>query len=59
MYENDMIEMEDFNFNHYIHHFDNDEEQIHYCVEYQCLEVVTECMEEYIYDSIYKHSREF
>jgi len=50
MFENDIIEMEDFNFNHYIHHFDEEEEQIHYNVEYQCLDIVTECMEEYIYD---------
>lgn len=31
MYTNDIIEMEDYNFNHYIHHFDETDKG---CIEY-------------------------
>ncbi|MBU1215786.1 hypothetical protein KJ870_11040 [bacterium] len=50
MYSNDIIEMEDFNFNHYIHHFDEcDAEHIKYNDEYNCIEALAECMEEIIW----------
>jgi len=51
MYENELIEMDDFMFNHYIHHFDEYEyEVVQYNDEYACIEVAAECMEEIIWD---------
>lgn len=53
MYENELTEMEDFMFNHYIHHFDEYEyenEVVQYNDEYACIEVAAECMEEIIWD---------
>jgi len=51
MYENDIVEMEDFMFNHYLHHFDEfDEEHLEYNEEYGCIETVAECVEEIIWN---------
>lgn len=51
MYENEIIEMEDFTFNHYLHHFDEcDGEDVVYNAEYNCIEAATECLEEIIWD---------
>ena len=51
MYSNDIVEMEDFSFNHFIHHFDEcDIEHLGYNEEYNCIEVVAECMEEIIWN---------
>jgi hypothetical protein len=54
MYENEIIEMEDFMFNHYIHHFDEydfeNEYKLNYNDEYGCLEASAECIEEFIWD---------
>jgi len=52
MYENEIMEMEDFMFNHYIHHIDEYEyenEFVQYNDEYACIEVAAECMEEIIW----------
>ena len=51
MYENEIVEMEDFTFNYYLHHFDEcDGEQIVYNTEYNCIETAAECMEEIIWN---------
>lgn len=51
MYGNDIIEMEDFSFNHLIHHFDEcDIEHLGFNEEYNCIEVAAECMEEIIWN---------
>lgn len=51
MYENEIIEIEDFTFNHYLQHFDEcDEEHLEYNEEYNCIEVAAECVEEIIWD---------
>ena len=50
MYDNEIIEFEDFNFNHYIHHFEDcDAENLQYNDEFECLEIEAECMEEIIW----------
>ena len=55
MFENEIIEMEDFSFNHYIHHFDECEgESIEYNKEYDCMAVVAECFEEVPLDEGFK-----
>lgn len=55
MYENEIIELEDFSFNHYIHHFDEcDGENIDYNKEHDCMAVVAECFEEVSLDKNYK-----
>jgi len=58
MYENDIIEMEDFSFNRLVHHFNESDGEIHYNEEYQCLDVVTECMEEYVYEKKSRYKKE-
>lgn len=51
MYENEIIEFEDFSFNHYIHHFDEcDAEHLAFNDEYGCLEMEAQCMEEIIWN---------
>jgi hypothetical protein len=51
MCESEMIEFEDFNFNHYIHHFDEcDGEHLTYNDTYGCIETATNCMEEIIWN---------
>jgi hypothetical protein len=49
MYDNEIIEMEDFSFNHYIHHFDEyDNENMTYSEEHGCIEIIDECIKETI-----------
>jgi hypothetical protein len=51
MQEFDIIEVENFDFNHYLHHFEEcDGEYIHYNDEYGCIEAATECLEEIIWE---------
>ncbi|MDD2791367.1 MAG: hypothetical protein PHU40_11990 [Sulfurimonas sp.] len=50
MYDNDIIEMEDFSFNHYIHHFDEcDADHLLFNEEYSSLEIAIACIEEIIW----------
>ena len=50
MCESDIIEFEDFGFNHYIHHFaECDGEHLHYNEEYDCIEAATDLIEEIIW----------
>lgn len=49
MYECDVIEMEDFEFNHYLHHFDECE-CMEYNDEFDCIEVLAECSEEILWN---------
>lgn len=47
MHENEITEMEDFSFNHYIHHFDEFESKdIEYNKEHDYMVVVAECFED-------------
>ena len=47
MYESQIVEAEDFGFNHYIHHFDEiDEEYIGFNEEYGCIDAAVDCIEE-------------
>lgn len=47
MFEYDIIEAEDFSFNHFIHHFDEyDCEHPHFNDEFGCMEMLAECIEE-------------
>lgn len=49
MYENEIIEMEDFSFNHYLHHFEECEgECLIFTDEFNTIEVIEECIEESI-----------
>lgn len=51
MYECDMIEMENFSFNHYLHHYDDcDCEQMHFNDEMDCIDVLAECCEEILWN---------
>lgn len=51
MYGNEIIEVEDNSFNHYLHHFDEcDENHPHYNDEYGCIEVAAELIEEIIWN---------
>ena len=51
MYSSDIIEVEDFRFNHLIHHFDEcDEEHMHYNEEYECIEAATDLIEEILWN---------
>jgi hypothetical protein len=50
MCESEILEFEDFGFNHYIHHFDEcDAEHLQYNDEYECLQVAAELIEEIIW----------
>ena len=49
MAESSLIEMEDFGFNHYIHHFE-DCECLEYNDEFECIEVMADLMEEIIWE---------
>jgi hypothetical protein len=47
MFEYDIIEAENFEFNHYLHHFDDyDDEHPHFNEELGCIEMLAECIEE-------------
>ncbi len=51
MYECDVIEIEDFDFNHYLHHFgDSENEKFDYNEEYDCIDAATNCIEEIIWN---------
>jgi hypothetical protein len=51
MYSSDIIEVEDFRFNHLIHHFDEcDGEHMHYNEEYGCIEAATDLIEEILWN---------
>lgn len=51
MYSSEIIEFEDTSFNHYIHHFDEyDENHPHYNDEYGCIEVAVELIEEIVWN---------
>jgi hypothetical protein len=49
MYECDMIEMEDFGFNHYLHHFDESECELVFNEDYDCIKAAADCIEEIIW----------
>lgn len=50
MCESEIIEFEDFGFNHYIHHFSEcDGEHLKYNDEYDCLEMAADLIEEIIW----------
>ena len=47
MNECEMIEIEDNDFNHYIHHYDECEDGIlHFNEEFDCIETLAGCVEE-------------
>lgn len=47
MYEYEIIEVEEFGFNHFIHHYDECEDEfIHFNEEYGCIDTLTGCVEE-------------
>jgi len=49
MYENEIVELEDFMFNHYLHHFDEDEDEntpYNNDKERDCMAVADECFED-------------
>ena len=51
MYESNYIEFEDESFNHYIHHYDDvDEDHLAYNDEYDCLEMMVDFSEEIIWE---------
>lgn len=51
MFDCEMIEMEDFNFNHLIHHYDDCYcEEMHFNEEFDCIEVLAECCEEILWN---------
>jgi hypothetical protein len=51
MFESEMIEMEDFNFNHLIHHYDDcDCEHMDFNEEFDCIDVLAECAEEILWN---------
>lgn len=51
MYDSEIIEMEDFSFNHYIHHFDEYEcENLVYNEKTGAIEIVNDDMEDYLWD---------
>ncbi|MDY0134268.1 MAG: hypothetical protein RBS14_01090 [Atribacterota bacterium] len=51
MCESNYIEFEDESFNHYIHHYDDvDEDHLAYNDEYDCLEVMVDLSEEIIWE---------
>jgi hypothetical protein len=51
MFESEMIEMEDFGFNHLVHHYDDcDCEMLHFNEALDCIEVLAECCEEILWD---------
>lgn len=51
MYENEIIEFEDNDFNNYIHHFDDfDVDHLEFNEKYECLEMAADCIEEIIWN---------
>lgn len=50
MYEYDMIEMADFELNHYLNHFD-DCDCMEYNDEFECIEALAECAEEILWNA--------
>lgn len=54
MYDTEVIEMEEFSLNHYLHHFDESEiEYTDYNKEHDCMAVVAECFEDISLDERY------
>ena len=51
MYSSNIIEVEDFRFNHLIHHFDEcDGEHVCYNDEFECIEATADLMEEILWN---------
>ncbi len=51
MNSNDMIECKDELLNHYLHHFDECEDEIpHFNEEMGCLDLMADCAEEFIWN---------
>ena len=51
MYSSEIIEVEDFRLNHFIHHFDEcDGEHLHYNDEYECIESAADLIEEILWN---------
>jgi len=50
MYECSIIEIDDFGFNHFIHHINESEgEHFGYSQEFGCIDAITDCVEEIIW----------
>lgn len=50
MHECSIIELEDFGFNHLVHHLDDSEfELFGYSEEFDCIDMIAECAEEIIW----------
>lgn len=51
MFECDIIEIEDFSLNHYMHHFEDCSSRcVEYNEEFECIEVLAECAEEILWN---------
>ena len=51
MYDYEIIEVEDYQFNHLIHHFDEcDPEHVDFNDEFDCIAAATECIEEILWN---------
>jgi len=51
MQEYDIIEFEDFNFNHYMHHYDEcDEMSLHFEESYDCISAAATVIEEILWN---------
>ncbi|MHC3994796.1 hypothetical protein ACXWTF_08185 [Thiomicrolovo sp. ZZH C-3] len=51
MFECEMIELEDFSFNHLLHHYDDCNcEQMHFNEEFDCIDALADCCEEILWD---------
>jgi hypothetical protein len=51
MYGNDIIECKDELFNHYLHHFDECEDETpHFNIDLDCLDILAACAEEIIWN---------
>lgn len=51
MQDFDMIEIEDFNFNHYINHYSEcNGYYVEYNEDYECIEAATDCIEEILWN---------
>lgn len=60
MYENEMIECKDELLNHYLHHFDECEDEMpHFNAELDCLDIMVACSEEIIWNQCFKIVDEF
>ena len=46
-----MIELEDFSFNHLLHHYDDCNcESMHFIEEFDCIDALADCCEEILWD---------